>query len=95
MRMCHGKIGHHRANGSADRLVLFTLLLAFTFLALFESSAHPDEGGVSFWLPGQYGSFAAIAADPGFSLPMVTYFYAGSASGSQALERGRTLDFGL
>ena len=23
--------------------------------------AHADEGGVSFWLPGQYASFAAIA----------------------------------
>jgi hypothetical protein len=33
--------------------------------------AQADEGGVSFWLPGQYGSFAAVAPEPGFSIPTI------------------------
>ena len=32
--------------------------------------AHADEGGVSFWLPGQFGSFAAVPSEPGFSLSL-------------------------
>jgi hypothetical protein len=59
------------------------------------AAAHADEGGVSFWLPGQYGSFAAIAPAPGFSLATVSYFYSGNAGASQALQRGASLDLGL
>jgi hypothetical protein len=32
-----------------------------------------DEGGVSFWLPGFYGSLAAVPTGPGFGLD--TFFY--------------------
>ncbi|WP_246711448.1 hypothetical protein [Rhizobium leguminosarum] len=32
------------------------------------SSAHADEGGVSFWLPGQYGGLAAVAPSPSFAV---------------------------
>jgi hypothetical protein len=42
--------------------------------------ARADEGGSSFWVPGQYGSFAAIAPSPGWSLPLVYYNYGGGAS---------------
>lgn len=57
--------------------------------------ALADEGGVSFWLPGQYGSFAAVAPAPGFSLPMQSYCYTGSVAGDRALDRGGVLGFGL
>lgn len=57
--------------------------------------AHADEGGVSFWLPGQYGSFAAIAPTPGFSLPMQSYCYWGSAGDNAKLSRGGDLTIGL
>jgi hypothetical protein len=57
--------------------------------------ARADEGGVSFWLPGQYASFAAIAPSPGFSLPMQGYDYSGSAGASKALNRGEELSFGV
>jgi hypothetical protein len=50
--------------------------LAFVFAGLAQS-ARADEGGVSFWEPGQYGSFAAIAPSPGWSLPLVFYGYGG------------------
>lgn len=54
-----------------------------------------DEGGVSFWLPGQYASFAAIPPEPGFSMPLVTYYYSGDAPGDQLIEKGRELLFGV
>ncbi len=54
-----------------------------------------DEGGVSFWLPGQYGSFAAIPPEQGFSMPLVTYYYSGDAPGDQLIEKGRNLLFGV
>jgi hypothetical protein len=46
-------------------------------LAVTGGTAVADEGGVSFWLPGQYASFAAIAPASGFSLPMQTYYNSG------------------
>lgn len=57
--------------------------------------AYADEGGVSFWLPGQYGSFAAIAPSPGLSLPMQSYCYSGSAASDLGLVRGGELSFSL
>lgn len=58
-------------------------------------AARADESGVSFWLPGQYGSFAAVAPSPGFSLPMVTYYYSGRAGANQILSLGSGLDLGV
>jgi hypothetical protein len=57
--------------------------------------AGADEGGVSFWDPGQNGSFAAIAPSPGWSLPLVFYNYGGSVAASQPLTRGHLLTGGL
>jgi hypothetical protein len=58
-------------------------------------SARADEGGISFWLPGQYGSFAAVAPEPGWSLPYVFYNYGGSAGSGVTLPRGRLLSAGV
>jgi hypothetical protein len=58
-------------------------------------TALADEGGVSFWLPGQYGSFAAVAPTPGFSMPLVFYNYGGSAGRGTTLRRGNLLEGGL
>jgi hypothetical protein len=60
------------------------LVLAFAGM-LAAPDALADESGVSFWLPGQYGSFAAVAPEPGFSLPTVSYYYTGSMNGSRTL----------
>jgi hypothetical protein len=42
-------------------------------IAVGPGAAIADEGGVSFWLPGQNGSFAAVAPSPGWSMPLVFY----------------------
>jgi hypothetical protein len=69
--------------------------LAVATMAGSSLAARADEGGVSFWLPGQYGSFAAVAPSPGFSMPLVFYNYGGSGGRGVTLQRGRLLSAGL
>ena len=54
-----------------------------------------DEGGVSFWLPGNFGSFAATPTEPGWTLPL--FYYDGSASGGgdKTFTRGGRVTAGL
>ena len=59
------------------------------------TAATADEGGVSFWLPGQYGSFAAVAPEPGWSLPLLSYYYSGDASAEQAIDTGGAVRLGV
>jgi hypothetical protein len=59
------------------------------------TSAWADEGGTSFWLPGQYGSFAAVAPEPGTSLAMVSYWYSAQANANRPLEFGGNLKLGV
>jgi hypothetical protein len=49
--------------------------------------AHADESGISFWLPGQFGSLAAVPGTPGWSLGAVYYHTGVEASGSVAAAR--------
>jgi len=69
--------------------------VALAIVACPGLAALADEGGVSFWLPGQYGSFAAVAPEPGWSLPLVFYNYGGSVGRGVELSRGRLLTTGL
>jgi hypothetical protein len=64
-------------------------------LAAASTVSVADEGGVSFWLPGQMGSFAAVQADPGWSLATVYYHSSTSAGGDKTFPRGGRLDAGL
>ena len=43
-----------------------------------------DQGGVSFWVPGFFGSFAASPLVPGWSLATVYYHTSVGASGNVA-----------
>ena len=72
--------------------------LALVALALMLASAlslHADQGGVSFWVPGQFGSFAAVSSEPGFSLTTTGYTYMGSTDASRAFPRGRRIVLGV
>jgi len=55
---------------------------------LCSQSALADESGISFWLPGQFGSLAAVPqAAPGWALGAVYYHTTVSASGNVAAAR--------
>jgi len=49
--------------------------------------SRADEGGVSFWVPGLYGSLAAVPTTPGWSLGVIYYHTTVSADGAAAASR--------
>ena len=55
------------------------------------NGASADEGGVSFWVPGFYGSLAATPQEPGWSIAAVYYHANVSASGNAAISRAITI----
>jgi hypothetical protein len=50
-----------------------------------------DENGVSFWLPGLFGSLAAVPQQPGWQLTVMNYYDSVSASGAVAASREITI----
>lgn len=64
-------------------------------LALPASLAHADEGGMSFWLPGVFGSFAAAPGTPGWSLGALYYHASVDASASKNFQIGASVVAGL
>jgi len=61
--------------------------IAAALLIIPTEVARADESGVSFWLPGQMGSLAAVPQTPGWSLGSVYYHTSVEASGSVAAAR--------
>ena len=67
--------------------VLASLMLA--------TAAQADEGGVSFWLPGQFGSLAAVPTAPGWSLPTIYIHSSESLGADKTTIRGGRLTAGV
>src|SRR5450755_5114555 len=61
--------------------------VAIAVLALSPQISRADESGISFWLPGQFGSLAAVPQVPGWSLGTVYYHTTVAASGNVAAAR--------
>jgi hypothetical protein len=61
--------------------------LAFAALTSTSNNSRADEGGVSFWIPGFFGSLAAAPQQPGWSLATINYYTNVSAGGAVALAR--------
>ena len=59
---------------------------------LFSNCALADEGGVSFWIPGLFGSLAATPQQPGWSLGNIYYHTSVSAGADVARAREFTLN---
>ena len=64
-----------------------------TLLALPNDAARADEGGVSFWVPGFFGSLAAVPSQaPGWS--MTSMYYHTSVSAGADVARAREITIG-
>jgi hypothetical protein len=61
-------------------------------LELIPSTAHGDEGGVSFWIPGFFGSMAAVPTQPGFALE--TFAYNTNVNAGAEVARAREFQIG-
>lgn len=66
----------------------------FAFAAVFcaVGAAFADEGGVSFWIPGLYGSLAAAPQVPGWALGILNLYNPVSASGTVSAARQVTIN---
>src|SRR5882724_4139244 len=64
-------------------------------LSLAPGFALADEGGVSFWLPGLFGSLAATPQQPGFGLALIYYHTSVSAGRGTEFVRGGAVVAGL
>ena len=84
------------AFGSNPIETLFRSLAASTALVLSTAIVLPtvsfaDENGVSFWLPGLFGSLAAVPQQPGWAFTAINYFTPVTASGAVAASREITI----
>jgi len=71
------------------------LSIAVVGLLAFGTDARADEGGSSFWLPGQMGSFAAVPSETGWSLPLLYVHTSSSADVNKTFQIGGRLALGL
>ena len=73
------------------RLGVAAIVLA-SAITFFSRHALADEGGVSFWVPGFFGSLAATPQQPGWSLANIYYHTSVSAGADVARAREFTLN---
>jgi hypothetical protein len=71
--------------------IIRNCILFFGALCGASTTASADEGGVSFWVPGFFGSLAAAPQQPGWSLTTMAYQTSVSADAGVAIARERTL----
>jgi hypothetical protein len=76
------------------KTVSMALLASAAALAM-ASRASADEGGVSFWAPGQFGSLAAVPGETGFSLPVVWLHVSADAGAQKNFIVGGNLTAGI
>ena len=61
--------------------------VAALIFGTLSEAVHADEAGVSYWLPGRFGSLAAAPTVPGWSMAEVYYHTIVAASGAAAAAR--------
>lgn len=64
-------------------------------LSAMPQAAFADEGGISFWLPGNFGSLAAVPGTPGWSWATVYYHTEVSSAAGARFPRGGRIDLGI
>ena len=75
--------------GVKNRPAVFT---AAAVIAVAPQASLADEGGVSFWLPGLFGSLAAVPGQPAFSFS--TFYYNTNVSAWGNVARAREIEIG-
>jgi hypothetical protein len=69
------------------RVHLAAICLVWAAIAGSTSIARADEGGVSFWIPGFFGSLAAVPQQQGFAIVSIYYHTTVSGGGDIGLSR--------
>jgi hypothetical protein len=76
-----------RPTTAHGRRLRIAAIISAPAIMLFSHCAMADESGVSFWVPGFFGSLAATPQQPGWSMADVYYHTSVSAGGNVALAR--------
>ena len=76
-------------------LGIFSKLLLISISFFPSQSVLADEGGVPFWMSGQYASMAAVPMSTGWSLVAMPYVYSGKADTSKTFQHGTSLNAGV
>jgi hypothetical protein len=63
------------------------MLVCVSVLSITASASLADEGGTSFWLPGSFGSLAAVPGTPGWAVATIYYHTSVSAGADVAAAR--------
>jgi hypothetical protein len=91
------KLGAWRNVASARRLIgrlrvrSYAAMLSVLAALSLTNAARADEGGVSFWIPGLFGSLAAAPQVPGWAIAAFNYYDAVRAGGTVAAARQVTI----
>jgi hypothetical protein len=72
-----------------------TAALATSAISLTPQVSLADETGVSFWLPGTFGSLAAAPGQPGFQWATTYYHTTAKAGAGQTFQQGGRIEAGL
>jgi len=78
-----------------SRRIASIAMVAGTASLLAANTACADEGGVSFWAPGQFSSLAAVPGEPGWAVPLVYYHVSEDAGASKNFIIGGNLTAGV
>lgn len=76
-------------------LDIFSKLFLISISFFSSQSVLADEGGVPFWMSGQYASMAAVPMTTGWSLVAMPYVYSGKADKSKTFQHGTSLNAGV
>lgn len=79
MKLADRKCARHCESASLALAVAASVSLATAALA--------DEGGISHWLPGSFGSLAAVPQTPGLTAALIYYHTSVKAGGEIAFAR--------
>jgi hypothetical protein len=75
------------ALAQSKKIRRFGRVAAVAALLVFPGIARADESGISFWLPGLYGSLSATPTTPGWSVATIYYHTSVNATGAAAAAR--------
>ena len=81
-------------NALAARPVASVLIVLGTLVAT-PGAASADESGLSFWLPGLFGSFAAAPGQPGLSIASFYYHPSVSSGANKTFLQGGRFETGI
>lgn len=84
-----------RVGGRSIRHALVFATAITATVAMVPQESRADQGGVSFWLPGLFGSLASVPGQPGWSFSSVYLHSSVKAGGNQEFVQGGEIRAGI